>query len=521
VSPRVTSYSEKDFKVSFLDSIVDLFEVINEGVYLGYLDGGSDKTIVANPCLRLILGCPAENPVDTIRPFEPKRFVDPQSRVAFIEQLHRDGSVTDYLLRLRRSDDSLFWVEVTAHLHNHQSASGRRLDALIRDVSERRRMEDQGRDVYHQTLQSEKLAALGQTVSGVAHELNNPLATILTWAERLTASSLENKTKQGIEIIKSESERAAKIVRNLLTFARKRHTTRTMVNLNEIVRETLTLRAYEHRVTNITVLDAFAEGLPPVFADPHQLKQVLLNLIINAEHAMLAAHGRGTLILRTWHNAEKDLVVLEVNDDGVGVTDEVQTKIFDPFFTTKAVGTGTGLGLTVAYAIMQEHGGQIKVKSEDGQGCSFLLDFPAGSEPRWRRKTPEKKSASLAPTPFKTAVILVVEDEIALATAVVETLADAGFTVDRSANGEEALTLIENKIYDLVICDLKMPKMDGRAFYESLAKTQPNLANNCLFVTGDVAAAETETFLQETGCRWLAKPFRLRDLLQVTHDLLS
>ncbi len=521
MSPRVTSSSEKDLKVSFLDSIVDFFEVINEGVYLGYLDGGSDTTIFANPCLRLMLGYPAEKPVDTIRPFEVRRFVDPQSRVAFIEQLQRDGSVTDYLLRLRRSDDSLCWVEVTARLHNHQNTSGRRLDALIRDVSERRRMEDQGRDVYHQTLQSEKLAALGQTVSGVAHELNNPLATILTWAERLTDKSLDNKTKQGIEIIQSESERAAKIVRNLLTFARKRHTTRTMVNLNEVIRETLTLRTYEHRVTNITVLDAFADGLPPVFADPHQLKQVLLNLIINAEQAMLAAHGRGTLILRTWHDAEKDLVILEVNDDGLGLTNEVQTKIFDPFFTTKAVGTGTGLGLTVAYAIMQEHGGQIKVKSEEQKGCSFFLYFPASSEPKWRNKTLEKKAVPLQRTSFKTAVILVIEDEIALATAVVETLVDAGFTVDRSANGEEALTRIENKIYDLVICDLKMPKMDGRTFYESLAKTKPTLAKNCLFVTGDVAAAETENFLQETGCRWLAKPFRLKDLLRMTRDLLS
>ena len=519
--PRVTSSSEKAVKVNFLDSIVDLFEVINEGVYLGYLDGGSDKTIIANPCLRLILGCPSEKPVDTIRPFEPKRFVDPQSRVAFIEQLHRDGSVTDYLLRLRRSDDSLFWVEVTAHLHNHQSTSGRRLDALIRDVSDRRRMEDQGRDVYHQTLQSEKLAALGQTVSGVAHELNNPLATILTWSERLAATSLDNKTKQGIEIVRSESERAAKIVRNLLTFARKRHTTRTMVDLNEVVRETLTLRAYEHRVTNITVFDAFAEGLPPVFADPHHLKQVLLNLIINADQAMLAAHGRGTLILRTWHDAEKDLVLLEVNDDGPGVPDDVQTKIFDPFFTTKAVGTGTGLGLTVAYAIMQEHGGQIRVRSKGNEGCSFFLDFPASNNPKWRKNTLGEKEVLLPGTSFKTAVILVIEDEIALATAVVETLVDAGFTVDRAANGEEALTRIENKIYDLVICDLKMPKMDGRAFFESLVQRKPALAKNCLFVTGDVAGAETEHFLQETGCRWLAKPFRLRDLLQATRDLLS
>src|SRR4029079_8475091 len=147
---------------------------------------------------------------------------------------------------------------------------------------------------------AEKLAALGQTISGVAHELNNPLATILTWAERLSqrpAAQLDDQTKRGLETILSESERAAKIVRNLLTFARKRHTTRAMVNLNQVVRETLALRSYEQRISNIAILEALAAGLPEVFSDPHQIQQVLLNLIINAEQAMLGAHGRGTLIV--------------------------------------------------------------------------------------------------------------------------------------------------------------------------------------------------------------------------------
>ena len=169
----------------------------------------------------------------------------------------------------------------------------------MRDVSERKRLEDQARDLYHQLLQAEKLAALGQTISGVAHELNNPLATILTWAERLSQRPVDDQTRRGLETILSESERAAKIVRNLLTFARKRHTTRAMVDLNQVVRETLALRSYEQRVSNITIIEALAAGLPHAFADPHQIQQVLLNLIINAEQAMLAANGRGTLILRT------------------------------------------------------------------------------------------------------------------------------------------------------------------------------------------------------------------------------
>src|SRR5438046_5981394 len=149
------------------------------------------------------------------------------------------------------------------------------------------------------------MAALGQTISGVAHELNNPLATILSWAERLSQrQGLEDTIRRGLETILGESERAARIVRNLLTFARKRQTTRAMVDVNQVVRETLALRAYEQRVSNITVFDALAGGLPQVFADGHQIQQVLLNLIINAEQAMLSAHGRGVLVVRTWHDAE-------------------------------------------------------------------------------------------------------------------------------------------------------------------------------------------------------------------------
>src|SRR5262249_36417807 len=157
-----------------------------------------------------------------------------------------------------------------------------------------------------------------------AHELNNPLATILTWAERLTERQpLDEQVRHGLETILSESERAARIVRNLLTFARKRQTTRAMVDINQVVRETLALRAYEQRMTNVIVVDALAAGLPHVFADGHQVQQVLLNLVINAEQAMVSTHGRGTLVVRTWHHAQQESVVLEINDDGPGIPEDL------------------------------------------------------------------------------------------------------------------------------------------------------------------------------------------------------
>src|SRR5262249_7359910 len=154
--------------------------------------------------------------------------------------------------------------------------------------------------------------------------------------------------------------------------------TRAMVDVNGVVRDTLALRAEAHEASSITVVDALAADMPPIFADRHQLQQVLLNLIVNAEQAMRAAHGRGVLIVRSSLLADEDIVRLEVADDGPGIPEGMSSRIFDPFFTTKAVGTGTGLGLTVAYAIVQEHGGRIRLESRRGSGTSFYVELPRG-----------------------------------------------------------------------------------------------------------------------------------------------
>ncbi len=496
--------------------LAGLYESIPEGIYVGALETDGISTLSANPHLKLMFGLDPGEPDDRVRPFAAARFLDDRARGDFIARLRRDGAVSNYLVRLRRVDGSSMWVEVTAALHVAEDSAPPRLDALVRDVSERRKLEAQGREPGHELVQSEKMAALGQTISGVAHELNNPLATILTCAERLAARPAEAETKRGVETILGEAERAAKIVRNLLTFARKRNTTRAFVDMNEIVHDSLASRAYEQRVSNIATLDALASGLPPIFSDPHQVKQVLLNLIINAEQAMLAANGRGSLVARSWYDEAQDMVTLEINDDGPGIPEDVRNRIFDPFFTTKAIGKGTGLGLTVAYAIVQEHGGRIRVESTPGDGASFFVSFPARAGVS--RTAP---AATLDPGPTAGASILLVEDEPALAAAVADSLADAGYRVERAADGEEALACVEGQPFDLVICDLKMPRLDGRAFYRRLCERNPSLARRMIFVTGDVAGTDAERFLVESGCRWLAKPFRLRDLLRMAHEVMT
>lgn len=507
-----------------------LFEAVHEGVYIGRIVTraiGTEPhtTLAANAHLRGMFGVAADTPEADVQPFAAERFADPPARATFIDRLSRDGAVTDYLLRMRRLDGSSMWVEVTARAEP-APAGVLHIEALVRDVSERRRLDDQARDLYHQLLQAEKMAALGQTISGVAHELNNPLATILNWAERLIERPLDDACRRGVETILAESERAARIVRNLLTFARKRQTTRSTVDVNAIVRETLSLRAYEEQQQAIAVVTELAPVLPPVFVDGHQVQQVLLNLMINAEQAMLGAHGRGVLIVRTRHDPADDVVLIDIDDDGPGVPVDVRAKIFDPFFTTKDVGQGTGLGLTVAYAIVQEHGGRITVDSPPrracdggtGPGAAFTVTLPVGGLPK---AVPASTPPLVSMDAVRGASVLLVEDERALASAVADALGEAGLVVDHAGDGEEALACLRQRAYDVVICDLKMPRVDGMMLYRAMTAATPALARRVIFVTGDVAGTDAERFLAESGCRWLAKPFRLGDLLRAVRDTLG
>lgn len=389
---------------------------------------------------------------------------------------------------------------------------------VYRDLTPDRHLRDK-------LAQTEKLAALGQLVSGIAHELNNPLTSIMGYAQLLLARrpAPRDRRSADAEKIYQEAERAARLVRNLLVFARETRPERAPVDLNEIVERTLALRSYELKVSNIQVIFDLDPHLPRVLADAHQLQQVVFNLVVNAEQAIQQARGAGQIRIATRRIAGQR-VALEVADDGPGIPPELASRVFDPFFTTKPLGVGTGLGLSIAYGIVQEHGGDIYVGSRAGRGATFVVELPIApreAEVEIERDLPVRPTPAPPARPRAARRILVVEDEPTVAQLVADVLAEQGHDVTAVLDSAEGLDLALAGGFDLVICDLRMPRVDGRAFYEALLEARSPLARRLFFITGDTLAPRTLEFLEREGIPYLAKPFLVEELTLAVNRALN
>ena len=371
-------------------------------------------------------------------------------------------------------------------------------------------------------LQTEKMAALGRLVSGIAHELNNPLTTIMGYAQLLLGHGLSNGQLAEARNVYHEAERARRIVKNLLYFARENHPERTRADLNDVVERALALRSYELRLENIAVICELAADLPPTMADPYQLQQVVLNLLVNAEHAMLEARGKGQVHIRTScvGSGDERRLRLEMADDGPGIDPEIASRIFDPFFTTKPPGVGTGLGLSIVYGIIHQHGGEVTFESYPAEGAKFTIDLPV--VPIAPRETvPVVSAPTLTSAAAHPARILIVEDEPTVAQLLVDVLTEEGHEAEATVDSHDGLTRASRKNYDMVICDLRMPRLDGRAFYEALVSADSPLRNHILFITGDTIARGTQEFLRSTGMPHLAKPFLVEEVKMSVRRLLE
>jgi PAS domain S-box-containing protein len=364
-----------------------------------------------------------------------------------------------------------------------------------RDISQELKLRDQ-------LVHSERLSAIGELVAGVAHEINNPLQTIIGSVELLLDSGPDQGSRADLEVVRREAARAGQIVRNLLSFVRRSAPNRTSTDLNDIVRSVVELRGYHLEQHNVTLKIELQPSPAHVLVNREEIQQIILNLILNAEQAMLAA-GRGTTItIRTL--SESGDHVVEVTDDGPGVSAEMRGRIFEPFFTTKEVGKGTGLGLSISHGIASAHGGALALCAE-GPGACFRLVLPAEAEAPLVLAAPAPRS--------RVRRVMIVDDEAPIRKLVARLLTRQGFDVLEADTAHAALEIADATPVSLVLCDVRLPGMSGMDLYRALSARHPELEHAIVFITGDRAAVDIDDALKHVPV--LAKPFSAADLQAV------
>ncbi len=369
------------------------------------------------------------------------------------------------------------------------------------------------RRTQEQLLHSEKLAAVGQLISGVAHELNNPLTAILGYSQLLTSSG--QLGQQGIEYadkLYKQAQRTHRIVQNLLSFARQHKPERAPVQVNQALEETLALRDYDLRMHNIRVHLDLAENLPVTSADPHQLQQVFLNMVNNAVDAILEHSTEGDIWVRTALNGDR--LCIEFTDSGPGVKDA--SRVFDPFYTTKPVGKGTGLGLSICYGIITEHGGTVRVRNIPTRGASFTIELPRQPVASPALSIPEQRAIS-----GREGRILLVDHDDSVLEAVGTILRDRDHHVQTARDIREASALLEKEDFDLIVADLKVSDgANGHGLGEWLAQHKPVLSRRLIWMCAVAPSEDAGENLAGNGRQILQKPFKASDLLAAVDELL-
>jgi len=435
-------------------------------------------------------------------------YADPDERDIFVEKVIREGFVENYELKVKKKDGTIVDALVTVVVRKDGQGNVIGLQGSVKDISRMKRLE-------RQLLQTEKLSSLGTMISGIAHELNNPLTGIMGNAEILSQHpGLEPDVVRRLDTIFRESIRASKIIKGLLSFAREHKPERRLISLNDSIMESYKLREYDLKVSDIRVELSLSDRMRPTYADPYQIQQVFVNIINNARDALVEREG-GTLTIRS--RQLRDRLVVEFEDNGPGIAPDNLKRIFDPFFTTKDVGKGTGLGLSMAYGIINEHEGTIEAANAPGGGTIFTVSIPVTGVKTSAEKTAERsrdeKQAGKQ--------ILVVEDEDHLRTLFQDALTQRGYEVLAASGADEAIDLVNRCRFDGIITDIKMPGPGGVGLYRYITDVYPDLAGKMIFITGDILGKETRSFLSATDCVYLEKPFKLDDLLNALSTVLG
>ena len=423
----------------------------------------------------------------------------PEELPATMEEFQKTlgGELRQFETAVIRKDGSIRSIAVTTSCVQ----VGEEVLCIVRDVTDQKQLQQQ-------LIQSEKMAAIGQLVSGVAHELNNPLASVSAFAQLLLADrSLPADHRHSADIIAGEARRAARIVTNLLTFARQHKAEKVPTDVSRVLEDTLELRAYEFSVRGIRIVRDYRERVPETMADIHQLQQVFLNIVTNAEQAMgSVSRQQHRLTVRT--RALPRAIRVEIEDTGPGIPPDSLERIFNPFYTTKPTGSGTGLGLSISLGIVSEHGGRIWAENIAEGGARFCVELPY-VEPVHRV---EPGRPAVVPVGVPALQILVIDDEEPLRVALERYLASHGHHVESTGSGEHGLELLARQRYDAIVLDMRMPDISGQQLFERLRSERPELAERVIFITGDTVSRELRSFLEGTGRPFIPKPFEFAAL---------
>jgi PAS domain S-box-containing protein len=440
-------------------------------------------------------------PEDVAQMASSPLFADDEDRERISAALRARHEVHNEEVTVRRPDGTLFAAAITARPVEYEGEDAAVFGVV--DLTEQKKAEAEiarQREALHQ---SEKLNALGSLLANVAHELNNPLSVVVGYATMMRDVAPDEATRQRAIKVHAAAERCARIVKTFLTMARRKPEAFAPVRINHIIESALDVAGYGLRSADVSVTLDLAPNLPAVAGDADQLTLVLMNLIVNAQHALQTQPQPRRLEIVA--HSRDGAVEIEVADNGPGIPADIAERIFDPFFTTKPQGVGTGIGLSVCQGIVTAHGGEIGVASRPEGGALFIITLPI------TQAAQQAPSADVAPTPIAGRV-LVVEDEVEIAQMVSEVLHRDHHEVCIATSGRQALDHLADHPVDLILSDVRMPDLDGPGLHRELSSVAPELAQRMVFVTGDVLTPDTATFLARTSLPVIEKPIDPYDL---------